>query len=166
MLASEIKTLENRRLFRFIDEYLTSSCGPAQKACAVVAIAIFPKQKIAAPYRENSTSPRPASPSSPAISGMALLPSALFWERSSEPYHDRMLLLFTLGIGSWKSFNWSTKVPPRMMVAWPTIGTDEKRRVVESIVEKIVVDNDAKEIEITLSCIPTSEETTNSQQAL
>lgn len=49
---------------------------------------------------------------------------------------------------------------------WPDLETEEKRRVVESIVERIVVDNDAKEIEITLSCIPTSEETTNSQQLL
>jgi site-specific DNA recombinase len=49
---------------------------------------------------------------------------------------------------------------------WPTLETEEKRRVVESIVERIVVDNDAKEIELTLSCIPTSEETTNSQQLL
>src|SRR6266513_2194358 len=49
---------------------------------------------------------------------------------------------------------------------WPTLETEEKRRVVESIVESIVVDNDVKEIELTFSCIPTSERTTNSQQLL
>lgn len=47
---------------------------------------------------------------------------------------------------------------------WPSLGTEEKRRVVESIVESIIVDKDAQEINITLSCIPTSEETANSQQ--
>ena len=49
---------------------------------------------------------------------------------------------------------------------WPTLDTEEKRRVVESIVESIVVDNDTQEIEITLSCIPSSEGTTNTQQNL
>ena len=50
--------------------------------------------------------------------------------------------------------------------SWPTLDTEEKRRVVESIVESITVDNDAQEIEITLSCIPSSEGTTNSQQTV
>jgi hypothetical protein len=49
---------------------------------------------------------------------------------------------------------------------WPNLETEEKRRVVESIVESIVVDKEAQEIEITLSCIPTFGETANSQQAL
>lgn len=49
---------------------------------------------------------------------------------------------------------------------WPTIETEEKRRIVESIIESIVVDKDANEIEITLSSVPSSEETTNSQQAV
>ncbi len=49
---------------------------------------------------------------------------------------------------------------------WPTLETEEKRRVVESIVEKIVVNKEAQEIEITLSCIPSSEGTTNTQQAV
>jgi hypothetical protein len=47
---------------------------------------------------------------------------------------------------------------------WPSLETGEKRRIVESIIESIVVDKEAGEIEITLSSIPTSEETTNSQQ--
>ena len=49
---------------------------------------------------------------------------------------------------------------------WPDLDLEEKRRVVESIVESIVVDNDTQEIEITLSCIPSSEGTTKSQQTV
>jgi len=49
---------------------------------------------------------------------------------------------------------------------WPTYGTEEKRRVVESMVDKITVDGDVQEIEITFSGVNTSEETTNSQQTV
>lgn len=49
---------------------------------------------------------------------------------------------------------------------WPDLPNDEKRKVVESIVEQIVVDQEKQEIELTLSCLPTSVETTNSQQSL
>ena len=49
---------------------------------------------------------------------------------------------------------------------WPHLATDEKRKVVESIIEQIVVDKDGQEIELTLSCLPTSVEPTNSHQHL
>ncbi|OFZ79390.1 MAG: hypothetical protein A2583_02850 [Bdellovibrionales bacterium RIFOXYD1_FULL_53_11] len=47
---------------------------------------------------------------------------------------------------------------------WPEIPVDHKRRVVESILEKVTIGNG--EIELTLSCLPSSEELTKSQQAL
>jgi site-specific DNA recombinase len=47
---------------------------------------------------------------------------------------------------------------------WPELPTDSKRKIAESIVEKIVVGDG--EIEINLSCLPTSEELTKSQQTL
>jgi hypothetical protein len=49
---------------------------------------------------------------------------------------------------------------------WPELPNDEKRKIVESIIESIVVDKESKEIEITLSCLPTSVETINYQQSL
>ena len=48
---------------------------------------------------------------------------------------------------------------------WPTLDTPTKRKIVQSIVEKIVIGTD-NTIEITLSYLPTSEETTKTQQRL
>jgi len=47
---------------------------------------------------------------------------------------------------------------------WPTFNQEEKRRIIESITEKIVVKGD--EIDITLSYLPSSEELTNRQRNL
>lgn len=47
---------------------------------------------------------------------------------------------------------------------WPTLARDEKRQIAESLIEKIVVGE--SEIDITFSCLPTSEEMTKSQQLL
>ncbi len=48
---------------------------------------------------------------------------------------------------------------------WPSIPGEDKRKIVETIVEKIVV-GPGDEIEITFSHLPTSEEMTKSQQGL
>jgi site-specific DNA recombinase len=48
---------------------------------------------------------------------------------------------------------------------WPDLEIEAKRRIVESITEKIVIGKD-NEIEITLSYLPTSEELTKTQQSL
>ena len=53
-----------------------------------------------------------------------------------------------------------------LQTRWPELSAEEKRQIVESIVESIVVDKDSHQIEITLSCLTTSLETTNSQQSL
>ena len=47
---------------------------------------------------------------------------------------------------------------------WPSLPTDEKRKIAESIVEKLVIGEG--EIDITLSYLPTSEELCKSQQQL
>jgi len=47
---------------------------------------------------------------------------------------------------------------------WPKLATDEKRAIAESIVEKIVIGDG--EIDITLSCLPSYEELTKTQQQL
>ncbi len=47
---------------------------------------------------------------------------------------------------------------------WPQLGQEEKRKIVECLVEKIVIGKG--EIDITLSYTPSSEELTNTQQAL
>lgn len=47
---------------------------------------------------------------------------------------------------------------------WPRFGRDEKRRIIESITESIILKND--EIDITFSCMPTSEELTKRQRNL
>ena len=47
---------------------------------------------------------------------------------------------------------------------WPTLPTDDKRKIAESIVEKLVIGEG--EIDITLSYLPTSEELCKSQQQL
>jgi site-specific DNA recombinase len=48
---------------------------------------------------------------------------------------------------------------------WPTLENGSKRKIVESITEKIVIGTD-NNIEITLSYLPSSEEATKSQQRL
>ena len=48
---------------------------------------------------------------------------------------------------------------------WPTLDVASKRRIVQGITERIVIGKD-NEIEITLSCMPSSEEATKSQQRL
>ncbi len=47
---------------------------------------------------------------------------------------------------------------------WPELPTDAKRKIAESIVEKIVIGDG--EIDITLSYLPSSEEMTKTQQQL
>jgi len=47
---------------------------------------------------------------------------------------------------------------------WPSLTVEEKQRIVQSIAERITVGKD--EIEITLSCLPSSEELTITQQHL
>ncbi len=47
---------------------------------------------------------------------------------------------------------------------WPALPTDEKRKIAESLCQKIFIGDG--EIDITLSYMPTSEETTKSQQQL
>lgn len=47
-------------------------------------------------------------------------------------------------------------------VRWPKLPTEAKREIAESIVEKIVFGDG--EIDITLSCLPSSEELTKSRQ--
>ena len=47
---------------------------------------------------------------------------------------------------------------------WPTLPTEDKRKIAESIVEKLVIGEG--EIDITLSYLPTSEEMCKSQQQL
>ena len=48
---------------------------------------------------------------------------------------------------------------------WPTLPTEDKRKIVESILEKVVI-GPGDEIELTLSYLPSSEEMTNNQRAL
>jgi site-specific DNA recombinase len=45
---------------------------------------------------------------------------------------------------------------------WPTLERDEKRQIVEFLIEKLVIGDN--EIDITLSCLPSSEELTKSQR--
>lgn len=47
---------------------------------------------------------------------------------------------------------------------WPSLSTDDKRRVVEALIEKVVIGTD--EIDITFSCTPSSEELCKSQYQL
>ena len=47
---------------------------------------------------------------------------------------------------------------------WPSLPVDEKRRIAESLCEKIVVGRD--QIDIRLTCLPTSEESCKTQQRL
>jgi hypothetical protein len=47
---------------------------------------------------------------------------------------------------------------------WPTLERDQKRQIAESLIEKIVIGT--SEIDITFSCLPTSEETVKSQHIL
>ena len=47
---------------------------------------------------------------------------------------------------------------------WPTLPLPDKRKIVESLVEKIVIGD--KEIDITFSYLPTSEEACKNQQGL
>jgi len=48
---------------------------------------------------------------------------------------------------------------------WPSLSVEDKRKIVDGIVEKIVV-GPKDEIELTLSYLPSSEEMTNNQRAL
>lgn len=49
---------------------------------------------------------------------------------------------------------------------WPTLELDRKRQIVQSLVESITVDVDAQRITLRFTCLPSSEETTNTQQRL
>jgi len=52
----------------------------------------------------------------------------------------------------------------RLYARWPQLPVENKRGIVETIVEKIVIGKG--EIDITLTCLPSSEELVKSQQAL
>ena len=47
---------------------------------------------------------------------------------------------------------------------WPTMAVEDKRKIAEALIEKIVIGE--KDIDITYSCLPTSEELCKSQQRL
>lgn len=47
---------------------------------------------------------------------------------------------------------------------WPKLPTEDKRKIAESIIEKVVIGD--REIDITFSCLPSSEEMTKTQQQL
>jgi site-specific DNA recombinase len=47
---------------------------------------------------------------------------------------------------------------------WPSMPLDDRRRIVEALIEKIVIGEG--EIDITYSCAPSSEELCKSQQGL
>jgi len=47
---------------------------------------------------------------------------------------------------------------------WPSLGQDDRRKVIEALIEKITIGDG--EIDITYSCIPTSEELCKNQQGL
>lgn len=47
---------------------------------------------------------------------------------------------------------------------WPSMQTDDKRKIVEALIEKIVIGDG--EIDITYSCLPSSEEQCKSQREL
>lgn len=47
---------------------------------------------------------------------------------------------------------------------WPKLPTEDKRKIAESIIEKIVIGD--REIDISFSCLPSSEELTKTQQQL
>lgn len=57
-----------------------------------------------------------------------------------------------------------TKEASALYDRWPSFPTDEKRKIAESLCQKIVIGRD--EIDITLSYLPTSEEVCKSQQQL
>ena len=48
---------------------------------------------------------------------------------------------------------------------WPKMEIEDKRKIVEAILEKVIIGKD-NEIELTLSYLPTSEELLKSQQTL
>lgn len=54
------------------------------------------------------------------------------------------------------------RVPP--LDGWPKLPTEDKRKIAESIIEKIVIGD--REIDLNFSCLPSSEELTKSQQRL
>jgi site-specific DNA recombinase len=54
----------------------------------------------------------------------------------------------------------------KLQETWPTLELDKKRQIVQSLVESITVDVDAKRIKLRFTCLPSSEETTNTQQRL
>jgi site-specific DNA recombinase len=54
----------------------------------------------------------------------------------------------------------------KLQETWPTLDLERKRQIVQSLVESIIVDVDAKRITLRFTCLPSSEETTNTQQRL
>jgi hypothetical protein len=51
-----------------------------------------------------------------------------------------------------------------MYEQWPTMASEDKRKVMEALVEKVTIGNG--EIDITFSCVPSSEDVCKSQQRL
>jgi hypothetical protein len=47
---------------------------------------------------------------------------------------------------------------------WPKLASENKRKIAEAIIEKIVIGDG--EIDLTFSCLPTSEELCKSQQQI
>lgn len=54
----------------------------------------------------------------------------------------------------------------KLQEMWPTLDLERKRQIVQSLVESITVDVDAKHITIRFTSLPSSGETTNTQQRL
>jgi hypothetical protein len=54
----------------------------------------------------------------------------------------------------------------KLQETWPSLDLDKKRQIVQSLVESITVDVDAQRITLRFTCLPSEEETTNTQQRL
>ncbi|MCE9608861.1 MAG: recombinase family protein [Chthoniobacter sp.] len=54
----------------------------------------------------------------------------------------------------------------KLQELWPALDLERKRQIVQSLVQSITVDVDARRITLIFTCLPSSEETTNIQQRL
>ena len=89
-------------------------------------------------------------------------------ERLSQLQEERLRLQAEVDVGKADTLSAEAVIEEalKLQETWPNLDLEMKLQVVQSLVETIIVDVPQQRITLLFTCLPSSEETTNTQQRL
>ena len=87
-------------------------------------------------------------------------------ERLRQLHEERLRLQAEVDVGKAETLSVEAVIEEavKLQELWPTLDLEKKRQIVQSLVESITVDVPQQRITLRFTCLPSSEETTNTQQ--